>query len=113
MAERGPHHPDRQSACDQGGSEGTGGVGQQPARVQIELDMGLCMAHGICIELAPAYFVSDGDGYVSLIAGAQELGESTELQLAASSCPMRVISTQPVQSSLPTPQPTGAGEEAS
>lgn len=66
-----------------------------PGRIEIELATNACMAHGICMELAPAYFTPDEDGYVSLVPGAGDQGESPELDLAAASCPMRVITVRP------------------
>jgi ferredoxin len=67
---------------------------RQPDRVEIELTTHACMAHGICMELAPAYFVPDEDGYVSLAPDARQPRESAELHLAAASCPMRVITVR-------------------
>ena len=81
---------------------------QRPGQVEIELKTGACMAHGICMELAPAYFTPDEDGYVSLAPGARERGDSTELRLAAGSCPMRVIT---VRSCPPTSSEATTSEE--
>jgi ferredoxin len=74
---------------------------QQSGRIEIELAKELCMAHGICVELAPAYFTPDEDGYVSLTPGAEERGDSAELQLAAGSCPMSVITVRPFKPTSP------------
>lgn len=59
--------------------------------MKIDLNHSQCMAHGICMEVAPAYFAPDSDGYVSLVPGAASRGDSPELRLAEASCPMRVI----------------------
>jgi ferredoxin len=72
----------------------------QPGRIEIEIELktDACMAHGICMELAPAYFIPDEDGYVSLAPDARQSGESAQLHLAAASCPMRVITVRPSHS---------------
>jgi ferredoxin len=77
---------------------GRNGQPGQSGRIEIELKTNACMAHGICMELAPAYFTPDEDGYVSLAPDARRLGESAQLNLAAASCPMRVITVRPSHS---------------
>jgi ferredoxin len=74
--------------------DGSSDRNREPGRIEIELATNACMAHGICMELAPAYFTPDEDGDVSLAPGSQERGESPELELAAASCPMRVINVR-------------------
>lgn len=87
------HEPD--SEPDPGPEPGPDG---RAGRIEIELKTNACMAHGICMELAPAYFTPDEDGYVSLAPDARQSGESAQLHLAAASCPMRVITVRPLHS---------------
>jgi ferredoxin len=97
-------------AAHASGGEPPEGDQRQPGEngIGIELRTQLCRAHGICMELAPAYFTPDEDGYVSLTPGAQQRGDSPQLQLAAASCPMKVITVTPPH---PTSSRTGTDSE--
>ena len=59
--------------------------------MKIELHRTQCMAHGVCMELAPDYFAPDEDGYVTLRPGAERLGDTARLRQAELNCPMQVI----------------------
>jgi ferredoxin len=59
--------------------------------MRIELKRDRCMAHGVCMEVAPAYFEPDEEGYVALRPGAIQLGDHPDLRLAEMNCPMQAI----------------------
>jgi len=79
--------------------------------MEIKLDTDRCMAHGICAEVAPEYFMPDDDGYVSFVPGALERGDSPQLQLAEASCPMRAIALRAQGSGAPPSAPNADESE--
>ena len=96
------------------GVEGTSDIGntgrrrQVKSSLEIELDTDRCMAHGICMEVAPEYFMPDDDGYVSLVPGALDRGDSPQVQLAEASCPMRAIALRDHHRDQPNEDVTGS-----
>jgi ferredoxin len=50
-----------------------------------------CMAHGVCMQLAPDVFVPDEDGYVALVPGQENSDDEPRVRLAAENCPMQAI----------------------
>lgn len=62
--------------------------------MKIKVDLDLCQSHGLCVEVAPEVFELRDDGFLYLLAGAEESVAQHKVEKAATECPTGAIALQ-------------------
>ena len=67
-----------------------------PETHRVSVDLGLCVGHGRCYELAPEVFSEDESGYCVLLR--ERIPESllSQARSGEANCPERAIRVEPV-----------------
>ena len=72
-----------------------GAVGLQEAVMRVQVDRELCIGAGVCVVIAPTYFVLDEQGLALVTRAEVAPGDEELVRQAEAGCPVEAILVEP------------------